>query len=291
MFSDVLSYVTPHFDANLTGITLYILLSLMGVIIGVLASLFGVGGGFLLVPVMNILLGIPMEIAAGSATCYIIGTSSTGFIKQIKNKNVELKVFAFIALGSSIGAVLGDIIQNKLMADEKNLQIIFFIILLVIAAVMFFSKERDINKKVLLQRFPIGPRTDLYNAGINGLSIPGLFLIGISGGILTGLLGISGGVLFVPLLVLGVGLTSRIATGTSLGIVLVSSISAVIKKGFSGSGKISLSIALSLLVASAIGVQTGIAIGQKLHSEKLKRYFSIVVLLAAIMVLVKIIHS
>lgn len=300
MLNNILSYISPDFTSYFGGILLFVILVFLGLVIGVLAGLFGVGGGFLLVPLMNILLGVPIEMAAGSATCYIIGTSSTGFIKQIKNRNVEFRVFMFIASGSAIGAILGDILQNFLIvavaggngdAFEEIMLIVFFVLLIIIAAIMFFTPERNSNKKLALQKFFIGPRINLNKSGIDGISVTGLLLIGLMGGVLTGLLGISGGVLFVPLLVIGVGLSPHMATGTSLGVVLVASISAVIKKGLSGSGKISISIALSLLVASAIGVQTGIMLSEKLHSAKLKRYFAIVVLLAALMVVYKIITS
>ncbi len=297
MIDSIISYINPGFSANLSGLTLFIILAIMGLFVGFLAGLFGVGGGFLLVPLMNIVLGIPMEMAAGSATCYIIGTSSTGFIKQVRNKNVEFRVFIFIALGSALGAVFGDMLQNILIfyvakgdkeVFEKIMLIVFFILLIIIAAIMFFAPERDVTKKTLLQRIKLGIKIDLHKSNIHGVSVVGLILIGLTGGILTGLLGISGGVLFVPILVLGVGLGAHMATGTSLGVVLAASISAVIKKGISGSGKVNVSIALSLLVASAIGVQTGIYLSGKVHSTKLKKYFSIIVLFAAVMVVYKI---
>lgn len=296
--SDYLTYILPEFSAVISGPLLIVVLALLGLLIGFIAGLFGVGGGFLLVPMMNVLLGIPMELASGSATCYIIGTSTTGFLRQISNKNVELKVFANISIGSLTGAILGDVIQNFLitnvargnqMAFEKVSLIIFFILLLIIAAIMYFSPSESKNKELFLQKFPIGPRINLKNAGIDGLSMTGLFFIGLIGGVLTGLLGVSGGVLFVPILILGVGLSAKIATGTSLGVVLVASLTAVIKKAIAGPGKINLSIVLSLLVASAIGIQTGIKVGDKLHAERLKKYFSIVVLLAALLVFYKIV--
>lgn len=295
----VLSYVFPKFTSFYSGPALILTLAVLGLLIGFIASLFGVGGGFLLVPLMNIFLGIPMEVAAGSATCYIIGTSSTGFIKQYKQGNVELKVFLFIAIGSSFGAVLGDLIQNYLITNvangdnqyfEKVMLIIFFVLLVIIAAIMILTPERDVNKRVFLQKLPIGPKIDLERAGMPGISVPGLVFIGLSGGILTGLLGVSGGVLFVPILVLGVGLVPHIATGTSLGVVLVASLTAVIKKGISGSGKVSLAITMSLLLASVIGVQAGIVVGSKLPGNKLKKYFGGIVILAALLVLYKILR-
>lgn len=297
MIDSIISYINPEFTANFSGLTLFIILAVMGLVIGFLAGMFGVGGGFLLVPLMNIVLGIPMEMAAGSATCYIIGTSSTGFIRQTRTRNVEFRVFLIIAIGSAMGAILGDILQNVVITTvaggnkvlfERIMLVVFFVLLLIIFAIMFFSPERDENKKLLLQKIKLGPTIDLVKSNIPGVSVIGLVLIGLIGGVLTGLLGISGGVLFVPILVIGVGLNTSIATGTSLGVVLAASVSAVIKKGISGSGKVSIGIALSLLVASAIGVQSGIYVNNKIHSGKLKKYFSLIVMLAAIMVLFKI---
>jgi len=305
--SDFFQLISPPFTSFLTGPVFFISLAGLGFLIGILAGIFGVGGGFLLVPLMNILLGIPMDIAAGSATCYIIGTSTTGVIKHFHKKNIELKAAVYIAIGSMLGAVSGDILQDSLITIsggnrlffDQIMQGIFILILLLIAWVMSretsYDEKTDISPVTFLQKMKLGPNTNLPMSGQIGVSIIGLFGIGFIGGILTGLMGISGGVLVMPILVLGVGLAPHLAVGTSLAVVLVSSISAVIKKGISAStvtgGKVSLPIALSLLAAGAIGVRIGITISHKLHGDKLKKYFSLIVLAAALMVLVKLVSS
>ncbi len=183
MINDIINYINPEFTSFYSGILLFGSLALLGVLIGFIASLFGVGGGFLLVPLMNIVLGIPMEVAAGSATCYIIGTSSTGFVRQIKQGNVEFKVFLFIAIGSSFGAVLGDLIQNILIVTvaggnsleiEKIMLISFFILLLIIACIMLFTPERDVRKKVFLQKLNIGPNINLEKSKMNSIGLQDL---------------------------------------------------------------------------------------------------------------------
>ena len=45
-----------------------------GFIIGALSGLFGVGGGFLLVPLLNIVFNIPYNIAIGSSLLQMVGT-------------------------------------------------------------------------------------------------------------------------------------------------------------------------------------------------------------------------
>ena len=305
--SDYFQLISPSFTSFLTGSVFFISLAGLGFLIGILAGVFGVGGGFLLVPLMNIFLGIPMDIAAGSATCYIIGTSTTGVIKHFHKKNIELKAALYISTGSMMGAVSGDILQDSLIAFsggnrilfDQIMQGVFILILLVIAWVMSretsYDEKSDIRPVTFLQKLKLGPNTNLPMSGQIGVSIIGLFGIGFIGGLLTGLMGISGGVLVMPILVLGVGLAPHLAVGTSLAVVLVSSISAVMKKGISANtvtgGKVSLPIALSLLAAGTIGVRIGITISHKLHGNKLKKYFSIIVLAAALMVAVKLLSS
>lgn len=296
-------FIAPEFSSYLTGPVFFFFLAGLGFIIGILAGIFGVGGGFLLVPLMNILLGIPIELAAGSATCYIIGTSTTGVLKHFHKGNIEIKAALYISFGSILGAVSGDILQDCIVilvggnrfVFEQIMQGVFVLLLVLIAWVMSressYDEKSDIRPVTVLQKIRFGPKSDLTQSRQIGVSIIGLFGIGFSGGILTGLMGVSGGVLFMPILVLGVGLAPHLAVGTSLAVVLVGSISAIIKKSLSGGGKVSLPIAVALLAAGAVGVRIGIAISHRLHGEQLKKYFSIIVLGAAVMVAVKLFVS
>jgi len=54
----------------------------IGFIIGILSGLFGVGGGFLLVPLLNAVFNIPYNIAIGSSLCQMVGTSSAASLKH-----------------------------------------------------------------------------------------------------------------------------------------------------------------------------------------------------------------
>lgn len=309
--NDIFQIIAPTFTSFLTGPLFFLSLVGLGFVVGILAGVFGVGGGFLLVPLMNILLGIPIELAAGSATCYIIGTSTSGVIKHFHKGNIEIKAAIYISFGSIAGAISGDILQDSIVIltggnkfhFEQIMQGIFVFLLILIAWVMTresgYDEKSDISPVTILQKMRFGPDTDLPNSKQIGVSIIGLFGIGFAGGLLTGLMGVSGGVLFMPILVLGVGLAPHLAVGTSLTVVLIGSITAVIKKTVSigqlsdsvMTGKISLPIAFSLLVAGTVGVRIGMVISHKLHGQKLKKYFSIIVLFAALMVAVKLIIS
>ncbi len=279
-----------HVQADLAGPMLWVSLVFIGLGVGVLTGLFGVGGGFLAVPAMNILLGIPYEIAIGSSLNFIVGTSIAGLGKHIRAKHVEGKTVFVLAIGSMVGAVLGDMLQDVMIVhlargDEvtfDNIMTGLFIVLLLLTAWVVFAGPKEHHTGLSpMQRLGVGPRVDLPGAGLLGVSLPGMILTGLGVGVVTGIFGIGGGVLFVPILLLLVGLSAHQAVGTSLGVVLLASIAGTIKKGYAG--KVSLSVAMALLLGSAIGVQLGAWLCVKLHANKLRRAFAGIVLISAML--------
>jgi len=276
---------------------LFLVLAVFGLFIGTLTGIFGVGGGFLITPMLITLLGIGSSTAVGSDLCLIVGTSAAGFRRHMRLGSYDLATIFYMAMGAVVGAVLGTLVHQSLkaLAGEELFDLLILIfylpMLLTTAWLVFRGSGTALKGKSLLQRFPIGPRADLKLAGIESISLSGLIGIGLMIGILTGLLGIGGGVLFMPILLLVVGLDAHKAVGTSLGVILFASMSGVISHSVLGHGEshVSLMLAMSLLVTSTIGVQLGAWLCHKLHAGQLRKYFSVVVLVAATVVSIKLI--
>jgi len=93
----------------------------------------------------------------------------------------------------------------------------------------------------------------------------------------------------MPLLVLAIGLSPHRAVGTSLGVVIFSSIAGTIKHGLDGN--VNLWLVMSLLVSSVLGVQIGAWICHRLHASKLRRYFAILAMLTALAVAARLLYS
>lgn len=105
--TELLAILFPHLQTGFSMPQLFGILSLPGLSLGFLAGFFGIGGGFLAVPVMNIILGTPCEIAVGSVVCFIIGTSSSGFMRQKNIGNVRFSIIVNMVAGSILGVVKG----------------------------------------------------------------------------------------------------------------------------------------------------------------------------------------
>jgi hypothetical protein len=106
-----------------------------------------------------------------------------------------------------------------------------------------------------------------------------LVLIGIAAGALGGLLGVGGGVLFVPGLVIVIGLTQHEAEGTSLlAIVPVALVGALSQDRY---GNVRRSDALLMGVLSIAGVAGGVVLANALSGAILRTAFAVLILLIA----------
>ncbi len=263
-------------------------LTALGFCVGMLTGIFGVGGGFLVTPLMVALLGLPASTAVGSGLCFIIGTSSAGLRRQMRLGNYEPVTMLILGSIGVFGTILGAHIHESIKAMvgvghfDMVIQLLYLPMLLTTAWLVYRNRRDEAEGKSLLQRCPLGPRVNLKAANLPGVSVPGLVLVGLCVGIVTGLLGVGGGVLFMPILLLVVGLSVHQAIGTSLGVVMFNASVGAVAHGWKGN--VSLVVALALLVTSTVGVQIGVWICNRLHATRLRKYFAAIVLLAAVVV-------
>jgi uncharacterized membrane protein YfcA len=101
-----------------------------------------------------------------------------------------------------------------------------------------------------------------------------LLLIGLSAGVLSGLFGIGGGVLIVPALVYGLGFSQRLATGTSLAILLPPvGIAAVYE--YYQHGDVDIRAAVVIAVMVLFGSWIGAHVSNQIDTKTIKTMFGI----------------
>jgi len=103
---------------------------LVGCFVGVLASVMGVGGGFVIVPAMIYLLGMPTAVVVGTSLFQIIFvTANATFLQAYINQTVDVVLALLLLSGAVIGAQVG----TKLGALLRGEQLRGLLALLVIA--------------------------------------------------------------------------------------------------------------------------------------------------------------
>jgi uncharacterized protein len=111
------------------------------------------------------------------------------------------------------------------------------------------------------------------------LTIVVVALIGLAGGVLAGLFGVGGGIVFVPTLALGLGLTQLHAEASSLLAILPTAVVGSWRQ--QRYGNIDIRAALTIGIASILGVQGGVLLAEALPEATLRRLFGALLLLTA----------
>lgn len=102
----------------------------VGMIVGVMAAVMGVGGGFLMVPAMIYILGMPTKVVVGTSLFQIIFVAAfTTMMHAVTNQSVDVMLALFLIIGGVIGAQIGTGIGLRLRAEQLRI----FLALLVLA--------------------------------------------------------------------------------------------------------------------------------------------------------------
>jgi uncharacterized membrane protein YfcA len=110
----------------------------LGTAIGILAAIMGVGGGFILVPAMIYILGMPTIVAVGTSLFQIALTCINLTLQQaIRNQNVDLILVVLLFIGSTVGAQVGARLGRALRGEQ--VRILMAIIVLLVTAKMLMG--------------------------------------------------------------------------------------------------------------------------------------------------------
>ena len=110
----------------------------IGATVGFMAALLGVGGGFIMVPAMIYIIGMPTIAAIGTDLFQIVLTSANVTLQQAwVNKTVDLLLALTLLFGSTIGAQFGAIAGRRLKGEQ--IRILLAGIVLILAVKIFFD--------------------------------------------------------------------------------------------------------------------------------------------------------
>ena len=184
-------------------------IALVGLAAGLLSGMFGVGGGILIVPGLVLVAKMDQRIAHGTSLAAVLPISVSSFLTYLSHDHVDWPVAMWLAIGAVAGAVLGTKLLHVL--PHTTLALSFAALLLATAARLFFQGA--------------GEGRGAVDVGI----AVALVTVGLATGILAGLLGVGGGVVMVPAMMLALSLPGAIAKGTSVAVIIPTSIMGTIR--------------------------------------------------------------
>ncbi|UWR21664.1 sulfite exporter TauE/SafE family protein [Sulfitobacter sp. S190] len=126
---------------------------IVGVAVGILAAIMGVGGGFIMVPAMIYLLGMPTKVVVGTSLFQIIFvTAFTTMLHATTNYTVDIVLAVLLLVGGVIGAQIGTRIGVKMKAEQLR----------ILLAIMVLAVCGKLGLELLLQP------AELYTLGAAG---------------------------------------------------------------------------------------------------------------------------
>lgn len=110
---------------------------IVGFVVGILVGTLGVGGGFLCLPALIYLLGVPTHIAVGTSLFEIIFVAGYGTITHAFKGNVDIVIALVMLTGAAIGAQFGALATTRFSGPKIRLA---FSLLPFVGAFLVLSK-------------------------------------------------------------------------------------------------------------------------------------------------------
>ena len=237
----------------------------VGIVIGLLIGSVGGGGSLIAVPALVYLGDQSVRGAQAGALLAVIAASAIGFAVYLRRGEVRWRAGLAFGLAAAIGSLAGSLLGRSL--DPDVLLLAFSPVMVVGAAVMVSERARE-------------PTFRPWRFGVSVSSASKVALLGFVVGCITGLFGVGGGFLIVPALVFGLGFGVSEGVGTSLLVVIVSSLVALAERLHGGG--LDWSVIGPFVGAAVLGVLAGSALGERASSETVTRSFAILVVAIAI---------
>jgi len=231
----------------------------LGFAAGILGSMIGLGGGIIIVPILTF-FGFPPTVAASNSLFAAFSNSVASTISYSKQKRIEYSLGLKLGLLAIPGTILGAIISTDLVPDL--FKILFGFILITSAVYIFLRKQVESREKIISKQLII-------------------FIVGASffAGIISSFFGIGGGIVFVPLMVVGMGLSMKKAAPTSQLILLFASLSGIIVHSVLGHPDFLQSGFLA--IGSFFGGLVGAKLSLSVRERNLKILISVILLITA----------
>jgi len=248
-----------------------IILLAVGVVAGTFGSMVGVGGGILMVPVLTVLGLEPSQIASTS----LIAVTSTGIsstIEYSRQKRIDYLVGLKIAALAIPGAILGAFLSSYVPFEHFK---VYF------AVILIFTGLYILYRKSILKERPSKTDSKLLQL---------LFYTGsFTAGIISSLFGIGGGIIFVPSMVIILGVSMFRAGPNSQLALLITSIVGVFSHSLLGHTNYIYGILLA--IGSLTGGFIGARVSQYVREDILQILLSMSLIGVAVKLLIDFINN
>ncbi|MBD2134750.1 MULTISPECIES: sulfite exporter TauE/SafE family protein [unclassified Sphaerospermopsis] len=213
-----------------------LILAFAGIVAGILAGFLGIGGGTVLVPLL-ISLGNESIQAVATSSLSIVITASAGSIQNWRMGYLDINNVLSMALPALITAQIGVLLANLF---PEYLLLFTFGLLLISNIYLVDLRKKIVARKKIEEEGNQAQEVVEENNENNETNVHKIqefwhrIITGGTGGLLAGLFGVGGGIIMVPLQIVLLNENIKKAIQTSLGVIVITAISATAGHAYSG---------------------------------------------------------
>jgi uncharacterized membrane protein YfcA len=252
---------------------IYLLIAFLGVICGFFSGLLGIGGGIIMAPLLLYvppLLGfepLSMHTVAGLTIVQGLVACISGVIVHRRFNSVSGRLAGWMGATIFFTALLGGVGSGY--ASHHLLLLIFGALALLAAILMLKPREKE-KKTPDVAELSFSLWRAVSTAG--------------SVGVLGGMVGQGGSFILIPLMTSFVHIPTRIAIGSNLAIVLLSSAAGFLGKAFTG--QIEWLLAVPIVLTVVPSTQLGGILSHRVPVAKLRKILGVLISAAAVRILI-----
>ena len=127
-----------------------------GIVVGAVTGLVGAGGGFLVVPALVLLGGVPMATAVGTSLIVIAMKSAAGFVGYLSSTTIDWPLALAVTAAAVVGSVAGGQLAGRIPQDKLRQAFAWFVAVMALV--------------VLGQQMPGGIREDLVTSPLTWMA-------------------------------------------------------------------------------------------------------------------------
>jgi uncharacterized membrane protein YfcA len=249
---------------------LLLLLAAGGGLIGFLLAVLGAGGSILLLPLLVTGAALPTRTAVPLSLIIVMVLAIGNAIPYLQRRQVAAKPALILGIPALAGSWVGGSLV-KAGAVPEVAQLAIFATAALIASWLMLRRTRVDGSGAL-------PLSAVLRAGTSPFPLASQ---GVLVGLLTGIAGVGGGFAIVPALVLLAGLPMQLASGTSLLLIALNSLVALLAQGHWPAAQ--LPLVTPLLAGGVVGALLGQRLAPQLKERQLRLGFAALLIGSAVL--------
>lgn len=233
----------------------------MGASLGWLGGLLGIGGGIIAIPILAMGFGMSQQVAQGTALVMITPNVLLAFWRYYQRNALPLR--NIFLLGTAALFATWPAAKLAVMIDSEILMVCFAVFLIGLSTYLLWGTRKSAKNTV-------------YRQVIGNRWMPA---IGLFSGFFSGLFSVGAGIVAAPILVRFFGKPQAIAQGIALSVVIPG---ALLSLGIYGNaGMVDWQTGALLAAGGMTTVSSGVSWAHRLPETKLRRIFSVLLLITA----------